>query len=142
MVLGILQWTVSICCCCSGYSMTFNKSLRPNQSDSLARPDLVQDLILTSGHRVAVNSPQHVLSTETDMADGDDVDGDAQSYNKEVKNQQVRTRLSWGSFLPPACWLGEELVGSAGGLAGVRRVCGRNVEKKFLEGGVATLTAR
>lgn len=44
--------------------------------------------------------------------------------------------------MPPACWLGEELVGSGGGLAGVRRVCGRNVEKKFLEGGVATLAAR
>lgn len=50
--------------------------------------------------------------------------------------------FSWGSFFPPACWLAKELVGSRGGLAGVRRVCGRNVEKKFLEGGVATLTGR
>lgn len=52
------------------------------------------------------------------------------------------TGLVGGSFLPTANWLGEDPLVNGGVFAGVRLPCGRNVEKKFLEGVVAVLTAR
>lgn len=52
------------------------------------------------------------------------------------------TILICGSFLPTATWLGEDPLVSWVVFAGVRLPCGRNVEKKFLEGVVAVLTAR
>lgn len=47
-----------------------------------------------------------------------------------------------GSFLPTDNWLGEDPLVTWGAFVGVRLPCGRNVEKKFLEGVVAVLTAR
>lgn len=52
------------------------------------------------------------------------------------------TGMVGGSFLPTATWPGEVPAVIWGGFTGVRLPCGRNVEKKFLDGVVPVLTAR